>query len=52
MIDHKPLDKPHRGRAAPAHSNECRLLPLAGDRFQKFIADAGSGAELLKGCGS
>src|SRR5713226_5688003 len=38
MIDHQPLDKPHRGCAAAACTvNECRLAAFGGDRLHKLV---------------
>src|SRR5260370_17067136 len=38
MIDHQPLDKPHRGCApAPCTVNECRLAAFGGDPLHKLV---------------
>src|SRR5712691_165799 len=44
MIDHQPLDKPHRGCAAAACTvNECRLAAFGGDRLHKLVSRRGIG---------
>jgi hypothetical protein len=37
MINHKPLDKPHRGTVATRTVNERRLAAFCGDRVQKLV---------------
>ena len=38
MIDHKPADKPHRGRTIAARTvNERRFAAFCGDRVQKLV---------------
>src|SRR5882724_8879505 len=50
MIDHKPLDKPHRSRTAAARTvNECWLAASCGDRVQKIISRRGIGFGTIEG---
>ena len=51
-IDHQPLEKPHRGRAATTRAmNECRVAAFRGDRVQKLVGHCGIGRGAAEGDG-